>query len=348
MFDKYARQNTREGGGTYNRIESALKFTEELFNKNPAYFQRVPDVKNFFERAKKLNHDYLAHEYFNRDWMCMYFSEVAEIMQNAKLNFACTAEIIESLEFFNFQKDILDFLNKFENPIMKEQIKDYFRSRQFRKDLYIRGARQIPHLERMKRLINMNYILMKKDFPKAIKLSGGQINLPENIAEKIREHLSAENYSFKNFVEFAKKNPAIQMNDLTIALMLLIYGGIILPCQSEKNIQRVKNHCVNLNKYICNRAKTNDDVKFLSSPVLGWAYPLGRTERIFLSAVFEGKKYAGELANYAWKIFSENGQRLVRDNKMVESAEENISMFKDMAQNFLNNDLPLLKNLQII
>ncbi len=345
LHDKYAHKSSK----TFNRVEEALKFTEELFNKNPAYFQRVPDVKAIFDRAKKLSHDYLAHEYFNRDWICMYFSEVAEILQDAKLDFACTSEIIESLEMYNFSQANLEFINGIENSIMREQVKDYFRSRQFRKDIYVRGARRIAEFERVERLMNMNYVLMSQNkFPKIVAVPGGNVNFAENVAEKVHEHLASENFAPKNFKSFLEKNTDISTATILQAIVLLTQNGNIMPCQSETAVQRVKTQCVNLNKYICNRAKNSDDIQFLASPVTGGGFSLTKFEKIFLSAEYEGITGVDELANYAWKIFSARGLTLVKAGKSLNGAEENIAEFKNFAQNFIDNRLPIIKALQII
>ena len=154
LHDKYAQRSNK----TFERVEGALKFTEELFAKNPAYFNRVPDVKNIFDNARKHNHDYLAHEYFNRDWICMYFNEVAEMFQSAKLDFACVADFIEQKESLMMPADVLEFLNKIENPIMREQVKDYFLNRQFRKDIYIRGARKLSPTVRLNKILDTVYL----------------------------------------------------------------------------------------------------------------------------------------------------------------------------------------------
>ena len=345
LHDKYAHKSSK----TFNRVEEALKFTEELFSKNPAYFRRVPDVKAVFDRAKKLSHDYLAHEYFNRDWICMYFSEVAEILQDAKLDFACTSEIIESLEMYNFSQANLEFINGIENSIMREQVKDYFRSRQFRKDIYVRGARRIAEFERVERLLNMNYVLMSQNkFPKIVAVPGGNVNFAENVAEKVHEHLASENFAPKNFKSFIEKNTDISKATILQAIVLLTQNGNIMPCQSETAVQRVKTQCVNLNKYICNRAKNSDDIQFLASPVTGGGFSLTKFEKIFLSAEYEGITGVDELANYAWKIFSTRGLTLVKAGKSLNGAEENIAEFKNFAQNFIDNRLPIIKALQII
>lgn len=345
LHDKYAHKSSK----TFDRVEDALNFTEELLNKNPAYFRRVPDVKSIFETAKKHNHDYLAHEYFNRDWICMYFSEVAEVLESAKLEFACTADVIESLPQFNFSQDILDFLNKIENNIMREQVKDYFLSRQFRKDIYIRGGRKISEFERISKLMNTTYIIMqRKEFPQKVTVPLGEINLSPELTEKIFEYLSADNFKAKTFEDFTRKNPETPLTSILQLLVILIQNGNILPCQSEDTVQSVKKNCIALNRYICNRAKVADEVGFLASPVLGVGYPVNRFDRIFISAMFDGKKNVDDIANFAWKVFSAQGQKLATADGIVESAEENISRFKEMVQDFFDNRLPIIKTLQII
>lgn len=345
LYDNYAHKS----GKTFNRIEEALKFTEELFSKNPAYFQRVPDLKAIFDRAKKLDHDYLAHEYFNKDWICMYFSEVAEILQSAKLDFVCTSEIIGALPNFSFPANTLEFLNKIESPIMREQIKDYFVNRQFRKDIYIKGKRKMSQLDLFKRLTEMNYVLMTKaDLPQKINFPNGQLTLDADIVGKIQNHLATDNYASKNFRDFEKIIPGMPKTDFVQILLALIQNRNIMPCQSENIVEKVKSKCVKLNKYICNRAKVSDEIAFVASPVLGGGYPLNKTDRIFLAAMYEGKNNLDDIVQYALKSFNEQGLRLQKPDGNFVSDEENINSFTDMTKDFSDNRLPMIKALQII
>ena len=162
LYDKYAHQSNK----TFNRVEEALKFTEKIISTPQGYFSRVPDVKQIFERTKKHNHDYLAHEYFNRDWICMYFSEVAEIFQSAKVEFACTASLIEQRNELILPQNCIEILKNIENPIMREQVKDYFLNRQFRKDLSVRGGIRLSQPARTNLIL---YLLTEALFP--IKLN---------------------------------------------------------------------------------------------------------------------------------------------------------------------------------
>ena len=345
LHDKYSHKSSK----TFERIQEALDFTEELLNKNPAYFNRVPDVKGIFDRTKQLDHDYLAHEYFNRDWICMYFADVAEILQAAKLDFACTTEIVEALEYLNFTNDTLEFLNKIDNKIMRTQIKDYFLSRQFRKDIYIRGVRKLSNFEQMTGLLNKNYVLTStSQLPTSASVPLGKINLSEKNLETVYKYLAGDNYAPKNFSNYSEKIPNVSVNDLINILVVLIQSGNIAPCQSVEVSRRVEKQCNALNKHLCNRAKTSDEVAVLASPVLGCGYPVSRFDKIFISAIFEGKKNVDDIANYSWKIFAEQGLRVTKSSGIVEGAEENIAELKNLVQNFFDSNLPIMKALKII
>ena len=129
---------------------------------------------------------------------------------------------------------------------------------------------------------------------------------------------------------------------------MLVQTKSILPCQDESTVEHVKDKCVALNKYICNRAKTSDEIAFLASPTLGGGHPFNRFERIFLAAMYEGKNSPEEIAQYTWQVFSEQGISLTRAGGGLLSAEENLAGFRNMAKTFLDNRLSLVKALQII
>ena len=345
LHDKYAQRSNK----TFERVEEALKFTEELLSKNPAYFTRVPDVKITFENTKKYNHDYLAHEYFNRDWICMYFNEVAEMFQAAKLDFACTTELLEQRDNLMMAKETQEFLNTIESPIMREQVKDYFFNRQFRKDLYIRGSRMLSSFEKFERLFKINFILTStKPLSEKIQAGMGELTVKNNICEKISEYLAAENYRPKNFNDFLKQNPEITPPEIEEMLLIYTHSGAIAPCQTDAEIKKVEKNCRNLNKYICERAKESDEISALASPVIGCGINFSSFDRLFISAILDGKNSADEMANYAWETISTHGKRLVSSNAELETAEENIAEFKKMIKNFVDERLPIIKILQIV
>ncbi len=344
LHDKYAQKSSK----TYERIEEAMKFTDELLSKNPAYFSRVPDVKGIFENTRKHDHDYLAHEYFNRDWICMYFSEVAEMLQSAKLDFACTGELIEAFMHLTVPADAQEFLNQIEHPVMREQIKDYFLNRQFRKDIFIRGARKISLYERSQRILDTPFVMFNTEpFETKIRVAIGEISLAQELCNKMYEYLSSQNYRPKTFREFMKKNPEVLQPNLEQLLIVLTHIGAIEPCQTEDVVKTVKPQCDALNKYFCKRAENSGEINYLVSPVLGGGVSANRFDQLFIAANANGKKSVEALAKDTWEILKTQGQSLVKQGKLLETPEENLNECKNMAQEFIDKRLPIFKALQI-
>lgn len=345
LHDKYAHKS----GKTFNRVEEALNFTEKVLAQPQGYFGRVPDVQKIFEQTKKLNHDYLAHEYFNRNWACMYFSEVAEIFQAAKLDFVCTAPLVEKREQLMLPQNCLEFLNTLENPIMREQVKDYFLNRQFRKDYLIRGGVKLSAAARLNQILATDYILADKNpLPAQIKVGNATVNLNADLVEKVYRYLASAEYCAKNFNEFVRQNAGVPFAGIEDLLIVFVNGGRIIPCQSAEVVEKVSPRCRALNKYICERAKFADEVQHLASPVTGGGIALNRFERIFTAAVFDGKNTADEISEYAWEVFRSQGQSLVIQGKTLQTAAENISQFKTAAVPFVEKRLPLLRALRVV
>lgn len=53
----------------------------------------------------------------------------------------------------------VNFLTKSKIKFFKEQLKDYYLNCQFRRDIYVKGARAITYKQAMDRLMNTHFIL---------------------------------------------------------------------------------------------------------------------------------------------------------------------------------------------
>ena len=345
LYDRFIGETEND---TFNRIEGALKFTEELLAANPLYAKTATGLDTIFAGMRQENHNYLAHEYFNRDWICMYFVDLVEILSAAKLEFACTAIPLEAIDQANLTRSSIEFLNKITSPIMREQARDYFINRQFRKDIFVRGARKITPVERRQRLMNTNFVLMTTN-PIEMKCNTpiGEISFNNPDLENAVNFLMADNYRPKKFADLLKTNTDIKPENIEQIITVLVDAGKILPCQDEAVIEKVKPTCDKLNNYFCKRAEISHDITEFASPVIGAGIAVDRFEQVFTAFHKQGAKTAEEMANRAWNLIEPQEQRLIKDGQPLESAEENIFEFKGMAERFLNKRLPILKALQI-
>ena len=345
LYDKFVGGNENN---TFKRVEDALKFAEDLINAKPIYALRVPEMKAKLDQIKKHDHNYLAHEYFNHEWTCPYFSELCEIISAAKLDYACTAIPLDAVDQLNLTADAQKFLNAIANPIMREQARDYFINQQFRKDLYVRGLRRLPPQERLRRLLDMRFVLQTVDkISMKFMTLVGEFALPEHAFDVMLQYLAEDGYRPKKFDELFRQR-RLPMFEFEQMLVLLTNNQTLAPCLDEESSALVKPHCDALNDYLCLRAETRPDVMTLASPVTGEGFMVGRLEQICIARVKRGLKTADELAHEMWKVLEPQGERMIKDGKQLATEEENVAELKSVAQRFLEKQLPILRALQII
>ncbi|MCL5427067.1 MAG: methyltransferase, partial [Gammaproteobacteria bacterium] len=102
------------------------------------------------------------------------------------------------------------------------------------------------------------------------------------------------------------------------------------------------------NKHLCRQAMLGGEMSYLASPITGGGVGVGSVEQRFLDARREGMAEPEEWADAAWRVFSAQGQRLIRDGKPLASEEENRQALIEQARRFRQVRLPLLEKLQVV
>src|SRR5437660_12909856 len=83
------------GQGIVAPIAAALHFAERLLGLNPGFAVVNPTIAERLKTIKGRDRQYLAHEFFNRDWRAPLFHQTAETLASAKLTFACPAHYLD-------------------------------------------------------------------------------------------------------------------------------------------------------------------------------------------------------------------------------------------------------------
>ena len=343
LYDK----NFHGSSGTKERVQAALNFIGEMVDAEPAYLKLAPNFKSTYEQLKKHNPDYIAHEYLNLDWDLMYFSDVAELSQEAKLDFATVAVPIEGSAFYLSQK-AREFLGKIASPIVREQVQDYFTNRQFRKDLYVRGLRRLSTAEAQDKVLATRYVLLLPvaEVPMNVDTEQGNLKLAESAYRPLVEYLAEDHFRPKDLVEYSVRNKVSAANIVEMVRVLTM-ANRIMPCQSESAVKLVKKSCEKLNAHICERSQFSETINFLASPLTGGGVNVNRIMQLFIAQYKGGVKTADKLADAAWKVLSRQGQHILFNGKPLEKPEDNIEHLKTLAERFLSRDLPIFKALLI-
>ena len=346
-------QHDRFGGAPHNavgRVEAALKFSENLLAAQPRYAKTVPGLSEKLQSIAGQNRHYLAHEYFNRDWNCMYFTDVVDALAPAKLDWACTAVPLDTVDMLNLSAEAQAFLATVEHPILREQSRDYFINQQFRKDLFLRGARRLSAGEQRQRLLDTRFVLLKpvEEVPAKINAIIGEATLQETIYQPVLTALAERSFAPKTLRELVASLPAALHTHLLQALTVLIGMDAVMPCQSESATKQTHKRCAALNTHLCERAQFSPDIETLVSPVLGGGFSIGRITQLLILARSRSKKTPQDWAAYVWEVLQIRNERLIKDGKTLETPQDNLDELYRLASAFADKTLPLLKALQIV
>ena len=114
-----------EGRGIVSRIDGALEFADRLMALNPQFARANPLVGERIRQLKGLNRHYLAHEYFNRDWHPMPFATMADWLAPAKLQYACSAHLLDHVDAINLTSEQQSFLADIPDRMFRESTRDF-------------------------------------------------------------------------------------------------------------------------------------------------------------------------------------------------------------------------------
>ncbi len=337
------------GHGIVRRIDAALDFADKLFATNPSFAKANPQVVERLKAIRGQNRNYLAHEYFNHDWLPMPFSRMAEWLSPAKLNFACSANYLDYVDPANLLPEQLAFLKEIPDTMFRETVRDFMVNQQFRKDYWVRGARRLSVLEQVEGLRRQRVMLLKPRAEVSLKVKGalGEATLHEAIHAPILDVLADNQPKTLGQIELAVKDKAISFAHVKEATLMLIGSEVLTAVQDEALIAKTRKQTDKLNTYLCNKARGSNDINSLVSPLTGGGVTVGRFEQLFLLAIGQKKNHPADLASFAWQILAAQGQNIIKEGKTLEGVEQNMAELTAQALAFSEKHLPILKILAI-
>jgi SAM-dependent methyltransferase len=349
LLTDHAEMMGAPGNSIVSRIDEALAFAEKLLTTNPAYASANPQVTERIKSMKGQNRNYLAHEYFNRDWQPMSFSSMMDRLSSAKLQYACSAHYLDHVDDVNLTAEQQTFLKEISNTRFRETVRDFMVNQQFRRDYWVKGVRKLTTLEQVEALRALKVILLLHRQDVSLKVSGslGEANMSEAIYGPILDVLAEHKPKTLGQIEDATKDKGILFAQILQAAMVLIGRGALLAVQDEGASVKAKKQSDKLNQYLMSKARSSGEINNLASPVTGGGVVVGRFQQMFLLAKMQGKKSPDEWAAYVWQILLDQGQKIFKDGKALETAEENLAELTVQANTFAEKQLPILKSLQI-
>lgn len=337
------------GQGIVSRIDATLTFAEKLLATNPAYVRANPQIPERIKKIEEQNRNYLAHEYFNRDWLPMSFSRMAEWLVPTKLSYACSAHYLDHIDAVNLSAEQQELLKELPDAMFRETVRDFCVNQQFRKDYWVKGARRLSPLEQGEAIRAQRLVLVQPRADVSLKVTGalGEATMQEAVYGPILDTLANHRPQTLAQIEQAVQAKEIVFVQLLQAAMILTGSGALLAAQDEATTQKAKKYTDKLNACLMNKARGGDDINYLASPLAGGGITTGRFQQLFLLAKSQGKKQPAEWAQFVWQVLAAQGQRIMKEGKTLENVEENLAELTAQANTFAEKQLPILRALGI-
>jgi SAM-dependent methyltransferase len=349
LMREHAEVLGAEGRGILSRMTGAIEFAEKMLATNPAFLRAIPAVGDRLEKMKGHNRHYIAHEYFNEHFYPMHFSAMAQWLDPAKLQYACSANYLDQVDALNLNADQQVFLAEIPDPMFRQSVRDFMVNQQFRKDYWIKGARKLSALEQAEALRAQRIMLVTHRSDVSLKVVGslGEVTMKEEIYAPLLDLLADYAPRSLSQVEAALRSIGIGFPQILQSVIMLIGAGHVAPVQKQKNISASSKTASSINSILQNKARGSGEVSYLASPVIGGGMGVGRFQQLFLLAISQGGKRPEDWAQFVWQTLSLQSQRVVKDGVALETPEQNLTELTEQAKIFAEKRLPVLKALQV-
>jgi SAM-dependent methyltransferase len=339
-----------EGRGLVSRIDGALDFAEKLFATNPSYIKANPMVAQRLNEMQTYNRNYLAHEYFNRDWLPMPFYKMAHWLVPAKLRFACDADVMGHIDAVNLTGEQQNLLKEIPDAMFRETVRDFMVNQAFRKDYWVKGGTKLRPLEQQEAIRAQEVMLIIFRTDVSLKVVGklGEATMREAVYAPILDALADYKRKTIGQLERVIADHKIGFPQLLEAMLVLVGCGAVAMVQDIAIVSKAKKQTDKLNAFLLNKCRTGSEIFELASPVTGGGVTVTRFHQFFMLALTQGKTLPADWALFAWEILMAQGLKILKEGERLETSEENIAELNLQASEFETKRLPILRMLQII
>lgn len=350
LLTQYADSMAAPGAGVVAKIDGALAFAQKLWATNPVFAAANPLLADRIKQIGEQDRHYLAHEYFNRDWVPMSFVQMTDWLKTAKVDYVCSAaygDHIPALHLTAAQRALIDELP---DPVFRQSVRDFMVNAQFRRDYWIKGPRKLNNIASSE-LLRAHRVVMcvpRSSVTLTIKGALGESTLSEAVYRPLLDLMSDHRIRSIGEIEGLLASSGITIGKVIQAVMILTEKAVLAPAQADAVIAARRPQTDQLNRALRELARGSGDVSYLASPVTGGGITVPRFPQLFINAMELGATTPEQYALYAWQALELLGQKIVKAGAALEGHAENMQELIAQATEFHNERVPVLRALGIL
>ena len=335
------------------RKQELSNFLVEFLESEPEYRKINPKCVEVVQNLMEQEPGVMVRNLLHPHWNMTHFGNVLKRLDHAKLSFASSAVLSETINSFNLTPEQLEFLGTVKSLALYEDTRDLIVNRGERSDLFVRGSFKYSSSQQLSMMCLTKFVLVAvpSEINYEINTRLGVQKLDDEIYHAVVELLSDYKvYSIQEIANALKTKLQISVEQLFFAISVLNAVGIISPALARSEIkEEAKQQCASLNRAIVSNDSFGE-VPCLASPVIQAGVPVTAINMTLLKAYLANNNISKEeLTQYLLDIFVSTGSTITRDDQVISEPEELRKVLaQEMIEPFFNEQLKLFKGLMLI
>ena len=325
------------------QVAAGFEFVQQLRDADAAYFGQNPMVPKKIDAMRDKDRSYLAHEYLNGTWQPLFFTDVAEEMARAKLDYVGSASLLENFEGLALPAKARAVMGQTRDPVYRELLKDYAINQQFRRDIFVKGARAMSDVHKRARLLATTVAPLKvrEEMSLTFKTPLGAANGQAAVYTPIMDAVAQGATSLADLI----KATSLDVGKLMQACAVLTSSGQVHPAQPGTDPAPSRR----LNMAVARRVLRQEPYRYLAAPAVANGINAGDVEITALAALTqEAITSADALAQAIWSRFKPVGRRLVKDGQALQTDAQNLEELRQRADDVLTKRVPVWRELGVL
>jgi SAM-dependent methyltransferase len=266
-------------------LARALAFADQLKELGAQFHRIYPHVSAQLDRLRRLPASYLAHELLTRDWQAYSFADVAIELADAKLTYLGSAHLTDHVDRVNFTEEQRRFLGDIADPLLDETTRDMILNRQFRRDVFVKGARRLNAAAARERWLDTRFALSSPaaEIDMTFETALGKLQVRPDMYKPVIEILDRGPLSLQELLA----SPAaakLEWAGLLDAIKVLVGHGELQPALPAQSDAARAASTRGFNTAVMARAKESAELGYFASPVTGGGVRLDRFTQLYLVA----------------------------------------------------------------
>jgi SAM-dependent methyltransferase len=311
------------------------------------YFEATAGAIDEAKAIGKRNHNYLAHEFLNAEWMPFYGVEVADDMAEAKLSYLGSATLQENHLDILLDDECHAVVAAEKSPRLRSLLTDFAINQRFRRDVFVRGNLSLNALQTAAAIqsVILTPAVPESEFSRVFRCGRKQVSIPERGFESLKLLAFKQPVLWRDLVaDMAKNN--IEPQTAQRILHLLVAAAKMVPCaslpQPADKMGTSKQPLSDRSRMILEAALADRSRQYLPSEISGSGVPVEVSDAAMALLMAKDGIRVGEAGVQLRQILSLNGIRLnpQPDEQGQVLGEDEFA--RQTAERFVTNKLPQL------